>query len=386
MLTAAAAVLGLGSFGDALAPLKTLAAGAKAVPNEYIVKLRADVKDATAHISKVNQIVKRVWKNALNGYAGKFSADALAALRNLPEVEFVEPNGVVGIRDGQWNATWGLVRLSNRNKYAGPDYYNFHTWAGWETTIYVIDTGVRTTHTEFGGRASWGNNFIDQNNVDCHGHGTHVSGTAAGATYGVARKASIVAVKVLGCDGYGTDESVISGIDWVAGQHKAGKSGSRGSVINMSIGGSSSEALNVAANAAVDAGVYVAVAAGNEATDACNGSPASAAKVVTVGATDINDKYASFSNYGKCVKLLAPGVNILSAYNRDDRATAVMSGTSMATPGVAGVLATFASFEPVHLTQDALFQKIKAKATVGAISGIPDGATPNLLAYNGYKQ
>ncbi|KAI8867263.1 subtilisin-like protein, partial [Ramicandelaber brevisporus] len=159
--------------------------------------------------------VKSVWKAALNGYAAKLSDEALAALRNLPEVEYVEHNKRVGVAEGIWNAPWNLVRISSRKKYSGPDYYSYGGWAGYETKVFVVDTGIRTTHGDFDGRASWGANFIDTNNYDGHGHGTHCAALVCSRNYGVAKMAQLVAVKVLGNDGWGTDESVISGIDWV---------------------------------------------------------------------------------------------------------------------------------------------------------------------------
>ncbi|KAI8870814.1 subtilisin-like protein, partial [Ramicandelaber brevisporus] len=237
-----------------------------------------------------------------------------------------------------------------------------------------------------GGRATWGANFAgDGQDSDGNGHGTHVSGTSAGATYGVAKKANLVAVKVLNAKGSGSNSGVISGINWVAEQHQSGNGGANGSVINMSLGGGYSEAVNSAAEAAVAAGVHLAVAAGNESTDACNKSPASANGVLSVAASDVNDNFASFSNYGSCTTIIGPGVNVLSAWNTGDSATKAISGTSMATPHAAGTLAYYLGLSSTSYTPAALISKVVDAATPDAINNIPDSDTPNKMLYNSYQ-
>jgi len=254
---------------------------------------------------------------------------------------------------------------------------------------FIVDTGVLTTHTEFAGRAVWGANYAgDGKNTDCNGHGTHVAGTVGGTLYGVAKKVSIIAVKVLGCTGSGTNSGVISGIQYTATNRKG-----KPSVANMSLGGGFSQALNDAVKAAVNAGVVFAVAAGNENQDACNTSPASEASAITVGSTDVEDKgtstqidiRSSFSNFGKCVKVLAPGSLIKSAWYTSNTATNTISGTSMASPHVAGVAAlilgnnptaTAATIEKLLLAQ-ASSDEIDLACTTTACRN-----TPNKLLYS----
>ncbi|KAI8866375.1 subtilisin-like protein, partial [Ramicandelaber brevisporus] len=277
----------------------------------------------------------------------------------------------------------GLGRVSSRNAVSNPSTYFYDGNAGAGVKIFIVDTGIRVTHKEFAGRAVWGANFVgDGQNSDGNGHGTHCAGTSAGTTYGVAKKANLVAVKVLDSSGSGTWSGVISGINWVASEHKAGRGGAKGSVINMSLGGGVSSTVNAAATAAVNAGVHVAVAAGNSAADACTFSPASATGVLTVSASDVNDKFATFSNWGSCVEVIAPGVNVLSAWSTSDTATNTISGTSMASPHSAGILAYYASLSATSYTPAALISKVQSTATSGKITNILGSGTPNLLVYN----
>lgn len=240
----------------------------------------------------------------------------------------------------QGGATWGLDRIDQRDLPLNSNYHYDYDGSG--VTAFVIDTGVRNTHNEFGGRASSGYDFIDNDNdsSDCNGHGTHVAGTIGGSTYGVAKNVNIVGVRVLNCSGSGTNSGVISGINWV-------KNNAQGpSVANMSLGGGASQALDDAVNAAVAAGISFVVAAGNDNSNACNYSPARAANAVTVGSTTSTDSRSSFSNYGTCLDIYAPGSSITSAWYNSNSATNTISGTSMASPHVAGVAALYLAENP----------------------------------------
>ncbi|KAI8867273.1 subtilisin-like protein [Ramicandelaber brevisporus] len=395
--------LALSSSVFGLAPLKFEAQGSQPVKGGYIVVLRDNVKNVDAHVTRVKKVVddhnaklvsaqsadkseiKHVYQAALRGYAGKFSDDVLAKIRADPEVDYVEQDGVVKIKDQQDGAPWGLGRISSHSSVSDPATYFYNGIAGTGVKIFVVDTGIRVTHQEFGGRAVWGANFAgDGDDSDGNGHGTHVSGTAAGSTYGVSKNANLVAVKVLDAGGSGTWSGVVAGINWVASEHKAGRGGSKGSVISMSLGGGKSTTVNTAASNAVKAGVHVAVAAGNESQDACNVSPASASGVLCMAASDVSDTFADFSNYGRCVKMIGPGVDVLSSWNTDDTATNTISGTSMSTPHASGMIAYLLSLSSSSLTPAAMITKIQSTATNNAISSVPSG-TPNKLLYNSFN-
>jgi len=266
--------------------------------------------------------------------------------------------------------------------------------------VYVIDTGTNIEHVDFEGRAHWGKTIpANDEDKDGNGHGTHCSGTVAGKRFGVAKKANVYAVKVLKSNGSGSMADVIKGVEFAATSHskkveamKKGKKGKsfKGSAANMSLGGGKSPTLDLAVNAAVDAGIHFAVAAGNDDADSCNYSPASAAKAVTVGASTIVDERAYFSNYGKCNDIFAPGLNIQSTWTGSKYATNTISGTSMASPHIAGLLAYFLSLQPskdsAYAVADITPKKLKAEligmATKGALSDVP-GDTANILAWNG---
>eukprot|EP01001_Neometanema_parovale_P005801 NODE_2206_length_1482_cov_127.982340_g2097_i0.p1 GENE.NODE_2206_length_1482_cov_127.982340_g2097_i0~~NODE_2206_length_1482_cov_127.982340_g2097_i0.p1 ORF type:complete len:415 (+),score=114.46 NODE_2206_length_1482_cov_127.982340_g2097_i0:62-1306(+) len=298
--------------------------------------------------------------SSFRGYAAKMEEAALLKVRSDPAVNYVEADQTVSINDLsnttelakkacslESDATWGISRISYAKPGAGLDEYHFPATQGNGVDVYVVDTGVQITHNEFadGSRAIWGANFADKVDKDCNGHGTHVAGTVAGRVYGVAKKARVIAVKVLGCDGSGTNSGVIAGVDYTAKQ--GGKSRS---VSNLSLGGGKSTALNAASNACVEAGITMVVAAGNENANACNGSPSSATDVITVGATAQGvepanqDTRSSFSNWGPCVDIFAPGSAISAAWIDQtgypkNSVINTISGTSMASPHVAGVVA-----------------------------------------------
>jgi hypothetical protein len=272
--------------------------------------------------------------------------------------------------------SWGLDRIDQRDLPLNNSYTYPTTASG--VTSYIIDTGIRTTHTEFQGRATWGTNTTgDGNDTDCHGHGTHVAGTVGGSSYGVAKGVSLVAVKVLSCGGSGTWEGVTAGIDWVTGNHTTGLA-----TANMSLGGTGSNAtLEAAVANSIADGVTYAIAAGNSNSDACNFTPARVPEAITLGATDSADNRASFSNYGTCLDLFAPGVNIVSSYNTSDTATATLSGTSMASPHAAGVASLILALNPTFTAQQ-VRDAMVAGATPDKVIN-PGPGSPNLLLFVG---
>jgi cerevisin len=299
------------------------------------------------------------------------------------------------------NAPWGLARISHRDSLSFGTFnkYLYAADAGKGVDVYVVDTGTNVDHVDFEGRASWGKTIpAGDEDVDGNGHGTHCSGTVAGKTYGVAKQAHVYAVKVLRSNGSGTMSDVMKGVEWAAQAHmeqveaakKGKRKGFKGSTANMSLGGGKSPSLDAAVNAAVAAGLHFAVAAGNDNADACNYSPAAAEGAVTVGASAFDDSRAYFSNYGKCTDIFAPGLSIKSTWIGSKTAINTISGTSMASPHIAGLLAYFLSLQPgkdseygmAEITPKKLKSNMLNIATVDALSDIPDD-TPNLLAWNG---
>lgn len=266
---------------------------------------------------------------------------------------------------------WGLPKLSNSSLYS----YTYLSGAS-DTDVYVLDTGIDIYNDEFQGRASWGANFVDDIDADCNGHGTHVAGIIGSATFGVHKLSNLIAVKVLGCNGRSSDNSIIDGVSWVIGQHERKKQ--RISIINMSLSsGNKSTEFQKLISRATSLGIIVIAAAGNNYTDACRFFPAGYSEVITVGATTINDNYALFSNHGKCVDILAPGQSILSTYIGGK--TMVLSGTSMAAPFVSGVASLLSSY--CHMSAKDVVEKIKNTARKNIINDVPQD-TVNLLLFS----
>ena len=303
--------------------------------------------------------------------------------------------------DLEKQAPWGLARISHREPLSFGTYnkYLYAHDAGVGVDVYVIDTGCNIEHADFGGRAHWGKTIPSGDaDEDGNGHGTHCSGTVGGSKYGVAKNATIYAVKVLRSNGSGTMADVVKGVEWAANSHleqvKKAKDGKRkgfkGSAANMSLGGGKTQTLDNAVNAAVDAGIHFAVAAGNDNADACNYSPAAASKAITVGASALDDSRAYFSNWGKCTDVFAPGLSILSTWIGSKYAVNTISGTSMASPHICGLVAYYLSLQPAAdsdyavpaISPETLKANLLKVATVGALSDLPKD-TPNLLAWNG---
>jgi subtilisin family serine protease len=335
------AVAATSGIGAAAGTASAAPASTDTATATYIVTLRPGIVPASAAALAV-QLGGRIdylYTTALNGFAVTLPTASLGRLRSLPGVIAVEADQPVAVTTTQSSATWGLDRTDQRALPLNSTYNYVYTGAG--VTAYVIDTGIRFDHADFAGRAVSGFDAVDGGTADdCNGHGTHVSGTIGGTTYGVAKGVSLVAVRVLNCAGRGSNAGVIAGIDWVTADHQAG----RPAVANMSLGGSASAAVDSAVNAAISDGVTFAVAAGNGnllgvPQNACNSSPSRVPAALTVAASDRTDRPASFSNFGSCVDLFAPGVDITSDWNTSSTATNTISGTSMATPHVTGAAA-----------------------------------------------
>lgn len=431
-----------GTIHNDAAPLLS-SVNAEVIPDRYIIKFKSHVTDKHANdhhvwlnsVHSANQEASEMelrkrgqWPiegatsfeglkhkysigNGFSGYAGHWDEDTIEAIRSHPDVEAIEHDTVVHTMkytvektcdsETEHEAPWGLARISHREHLSFGNFnkYLYAEDAGEGVDAYVIDTGTNTEHVDFEGRASWGKTIPSgDSDADGNGHGTHCSGTIAGKKYGVAKKAHVYAVKVLRSNGSGTMADVIGGVDWAASNHisqvQAAKDGKRkafkGSVANMSLGGGKTKMLDAAVNAAVEQGIHFAVAAGNDNADACNYSPAAAENAVTVGASALGDSRAYFSNYGKCTDIFAPGLNIKSTWIGSKYAVNTISGTSMASPHIAGLLAYYLSLQPASdseyslaaITPKELKSQLIGLATVGALTDV-NSDTPNLLAWNG---
>lgn len=376
-------------------PQPALAAGG--TDHGLIVVFKADVTDVPGLARRLAKdhdgSLRFTYQHAIKGFAARFPAAAADGLRRNPHVAYVEPDAEMRIVGTETNPpSWGLDRVDQHDLplSSGYTYPNTAT----NVNVYILDTGVRLTHSEFGGRAHYipsannGNFVLDShtNAEDCHGHGTHVAGTAAGATYGIAKGATIWAGRVLNCAGSGQLSEVIAGIDWITGN------GQKPAVVNMSLGGGDAQSVADAVENSIAAGFNYAVAAGNGdpffgfPQDACTVSPANAPDALTTGATDVTDNEGSFSNYGSCVDILAPGVDITSAWLTNDNATATLSGTSMATPHVTGTVALYLAANP-SATAAEVAAALKNNATPNTIVLNPFSeafGTANLFLYTGF--
>ncbi|KAJ7864302.1 peptidase S8/S53 domain-containing protein [Mycena olivaceomarginata] len=333
------------------------------INNSYIVVLRAETPAA-------------VIQNHFNFLAAAHQGQSLVNDGfAIGHVEFIERDQIVRTQATQTSAPWGLARVSHRSKLTLGTFtrYEHDPSGGKGVDVYVIDTGINIYHTEFEGRAEWGRTIPENEaNVDGNGHGTHCAGTIASRKYGVAKAAKVIAVKVLGSDGSGTMSDVLAGVNYVVSsaltKAARGDTGHKGSIINMSLGGGKSRALDEAMNIAVAVGIHVAVAAGNDDRDACNYSPAGAEEVITVGASTIGDERAYFSNHGKCVNVFAPGLSVVSTYIGSNTATATLSGTSMASPHTAGLLAYLLSLDKTQFA--AISGSMEPQRPFGFISSL----------------
>ncbi len=342
-------------------------AAARLIPDDYIVVFRPGVRDVAGLARQLTAArggtLGFLYQHALQGFSAHLSAQAAAALRNNPNVAYVEQDQVATASGTETGATWGIDRIDQRAGLDGTYSWNEN---GAGVTAYIIDTGIDIAHPDFGGRARIGVDEIGdgRDGFDCDGHGTHVSGTVGGTKYGVAKGVSLVAVRVLDCSGNGSFAGVVAGVDWVTGDHRAGSP----AVANMSLGGSSSSAVDQAVEASIADGVAYAVAAGNAGWDACYYSPADAPDAMTIGATGSNDQRPYWSNYGSCVDWFAPGVNITSDWPGARINT--ISGTSMATPHTTGVAALYLQANPSAMpkqVRDALYAATD-KGIVGALN------------------
>jgi len=331
------------------------APGGDGVPGQYIVTVK--------HASRVSHVIGFPTRHRFtDGFAARLSASQLEKVRRDPDVASIEQDQIIRIDTTQQSPTWGPDRIDQAKLPLSHTYGYTHTGSG--VDAYVIDTGIETSLSQFGGRAS-----TAYGKADCNGHGTHVAGIIGSKSYGVAKSVRLHAVQVLGCDGSGATSDVIAGINWVKAHHAAK------SVANLSLGGSKSTAMNNAVTALSKSGVFVAVAAGNDSADACTNSPASAASVEAAAASASDDSRASFSDYGSCVDVYAPGVNVKSTYKGG---TAYLSGTSMASPFVAGVAALYKSAYG-QATFGTVQKWITAHASNGVIKGNKSGTHNRLL-------
>jgi subtilisin family serine protease len=352
------------------------------VPGQYIVVLDHSIPEvavaARALAAQYAGTVDRTYSSALKGYVSRMTPGMAEALSRNPRVQYVEQDGYVSIDATQSGAIWGLDRIDQRALPLNGTYTYESTGAG--VNAYIIDTGIRLSHSDFGGRAVTGFDAVTAGGTaeDCNGHGTHVAGTVGGSSWGVAKGVKLYAVRVLSCSGSGTTSGVVAGIDWVTKNHV------KPAVANMSLGGGASTALDDAVRASIAAGVTQVVAAGNGnragiQDDACKYSPARVTEAITISATASNDAKTSWANYGNCVDWFAPGGSIKSAWYTNDTATNTISGTSMAAPHAAGVAALYLQANP-GATPQQLRDALYAATTKNVVTS--SSTTNNHLLYS----
>ncbi|HEY7767952.1 MAG TPA: S8 family peptidase [Longimicrobium sp.] len=341
-----------------------------AIPGRYIVVFENDVTDAPGLARQLadahGATVHYTYQHVIKGFAATLPDAAADALRRNPRVAYVEPDRVVTVAQA---GSWGLDRVDQRDRPLNGTYTYAATGSG--VRVYVVDTGVQTAHGDFGGRASVGYDALGGTGQDCHGHGTHVAGTVGSTTYGVAKSATLIGVRVLNCNGTGAWSGIIAGLDWVRLNHV------KPAVVNMSLGGWSDQSVDDAVNNLIAAGVTTVVSAGNDANDACYYSPARVSAAVTVGASNSLDHQAWFSNWGSCVDLFAPGDGITSTWLSGG--TNTISGTSMAAPHVTGAAALYLQGNPLAAPAT-VRNALVGHASQGRLSGVNPG-TSNLLLY-----
>ncbi|MCY3238027.1 S8 family peptidase [Acinetobacter pittii] len=351
------------------------------IKNQYIVILNKDVGSsnefaqgiAKQHGGRVLQTYDAVLKGFAIYLPDVAGTAFVEAMKKNPKVVSVENDTIMKIdATTQSNPDWGLDRIDQKNLPLDSAYSYSQT--GSDTTAYIVDTGILSTHQQFSGRVLSGYTAISDGNgtSDCHGHGTHVAGTVGGSTYGVAKNVSLVPIRILGCDGSGASSNVIAGLDWIL------KNGKKPAVVNMSLGGEANASLDSAVENLFNNGYVMVVAAGNSNTDACSTSPARVSKAITVAATDSTDTRASYSNYGSCVDIFAPGSQINSSWIGSNTATKVLNGTSMATPHVVGVVAEMLQSTPTT-TPQTISTNLLNQASSNVVKN-PSGS-PNRLLY-----